>query len=99
MDFKFCPECGTKNNADTKFCTECGGKITQPAPRARQAALVSNTGMMIGRAARQARLTAVYSEDEIVSDLAYNGILLGVLIWGLLVNILLCVFLGEWVTL
>lgn len=92
-----CPHCGAEIESGVKFCTECGGKITQPAPRARQAALVSNTGMMIGRAARQARLTAVYSEDEIVSDLAYNGILLGVLIWGLLANILLCVFLGEWV--
>ena len=29
MDFKFCPECGTKNNADTKFCTECGNRFPE----------------------------------------------------------------------
>ena len=26
-EYKFCPECGTKNNANAKFCIECGKKM------------------------------------------------------------------------
>ena len=29
MDFKFCPECGTRNDGNTKFCTECGNKFPE----------------------------------------------------------------------
>ena len=90
-----CPYCGAEIKDGVKFCTECGGKLTQSTPRPQQAALVSNTGVLLGRAARQARLEAVYSEDEIIPDRVYNGVLLGVLLWGLLANVLLCVFLGD----
>jgi hypothetical protein len=27
MAYKFCPECGARNEADTKFCTECGKRF------------------------------------------------------------------------
>ena len=27
MEYKFCPECGTRNDADTRFCTECGKRF------------------------------------------------------------------------
>ena len=90
-----CPYCGAEIKDGVKFCTECGGKLTQSTPRPQQAALVSNTGVLLGRAARQARLEAVYTEDEIISDFAYNAILLGVVLWGLLSNFLLCRFLGP----
>ncbi|MBR0354932.1 MAG: Bax inhibitor-1 family protein [Oscillospiraceae bacterium] len=93
-----CPYCGAEIRDGVKFCTECGGKLTQSTPRPQQAALVGNTGVLLGRAARQARLEAVYAEDEIISDFAYNAVLLGVVIWGLLVNFLMCRFLGSEIT-
>ena len=27
MEYKFCPECGTRNDAETRFCTECGKRF------------------------------------------------------------------------
>ena len=91
---KICPYCGAEIEDGVKFCTECGSPLAQQQA-AQQAALVSDAGILLGQAARRARLEAVYSEDEIVADRIYNGILLGVLLWGLLINVLLCTFLGD----
>ena len=92
-----CPYCGSEVKEGTKFCTECGATLNYSAvrqePQNRQ--LATNTGLMLGSAARKARLTAVVSEDQLVSNRVYNGILLGVLLWGLLVNVLLCYFAGD----
>ena len=92
-----CPYCGSEVKEGTKFCTECGATLNYSAvrqePQNRQ--LATNTGLMLGSAARKARLTAVVSEDQLVSNRVYNGILLGVLAWGLLINVLLCFTVGS----
>lgn len=92
-----CPHCNMIIKDGSKFCTECGASLkgVSPARQAQDRRLVADTGMMLGAAARQARLEAVYDEDSIISVRAYNAIMVGVLLWGLLVNILLCAFVGD----
>lgn len=89
-----CPYCHAQIEDGVKYCTECGRSLQQEGTRL-NGQLVSNTGMMLGQAARRARLEAVYTEDEIISDRAYNAIMVGVVLWGLLVNVLLCVYVGD----
>ena len=88
-----CPYCGAEIGDRIKYCTECGRE--QPQTGARQAEALTNTGLMLGAAARRARLEAVYTEDQIISERAYNAVMLGVLLWGLLVNVLLCFTVGD----
>lgn len=90
-----CPYCGFENEAGAKFCAECGAPIARETQREENLQLVSNTGLLLGQAARQARLDAVYTEDQIIGDRAYNAVMLGVLFWGFLVNVLLCFFVGD----
>ena len=92
-----CPYCNSQIQDGAKFCTECGATLNTAAVRQRQQtqALATNTGAALGAAAREARLKAVVSEDQIISARAYNGILLGVLLWGLLVNVILCYTVGD----
>lgn len=92
-----CPYCGSEIEEGVKFCTECGSPVAsnERARREENMRLVSNTGLMLGQAARQARLDAVYEEDQLIGARAYNGVMLGVLLWGLLVNVLLCYLVGD----
>lgn len=62
----------------------------QAQEAAKTAELASNAGFALGRAARQARIEAVVDDDAIVSARVYNGVIIGVLLWGLLVNYVLC---------
>lgn len=87
-----CPYCNSQVRDGSKFCTECGATLNPAAVRQQTAQLAGNTGLMLGAAARQVRLETVVGEDEIISERAYNGVLLGVLLWGLMVNVLLCSF-------
>ncbi len=90
-----CPYCNSEVRDGSRFCTECGATLNAAAAPQNTGRLVANTGMMLGAAAREARRQAVYTEDQLISDRAYNGILLGVLLWGLLVNVLLCGFAED----
>jgi FtsH-binding integral membrane protein len=90
-----CPYCQAEIRDGSKFCTECGAPMAQPQQQRQVAAVAAGGGLMLGAAARQARREAVYSPDQIVSDRVYNGILLGVVLYGLLVNVLLCAFVGD----
>ena len=56
-----CPYCGYENEEGAKFCMDCGKPIASAArTRQEDAALVANTGLLLGQAARRARLEAVY---------------------------------------
>ena len=91
-----CPYCGYENEDGAKFCMDCGKPIASAArTRQEEAALVANTGLLLGQAARRARLEAVYEEDQLIGARAYNGVMLGVLLCGLLVNVLLCFTVGD----
>ena len=90
MDMR-CPYCNSEVKDGSKFCTECGATLNAAAvQREQDLEAVTNTGLVLGAAARKARLEAFVSEDKIISDRAYNGIMMGVLVWGLLINVLLC---------
>jgi len=98
----FCPHCGSPVKDGSKFCTECGAPLpaapaAPAAQRARADQLASGAGsaaLLLGSAARKARLAQVVSEDQLVSARTYNVIMIGVLLWGLLVNVVMCATLG-----
>ena len=89
-----CPYCGSEVKDGVKFCTECGARLETQQQR-ETAAVAANAGLILGAAAREARRTAVYTEDQIIDARVYNGIMMGVLLWGLLVNVLLCAYVGD----
>lgn len=91
-----CPYCNSEVRDGAKFCTECGATLNIAAVQQQQTQrLATNSGMVLGAAARQARKSAVVEEGQIIGARAYNGILLGVLLWGLLVNVALCMTVGS----
>ena len=92
-----CPNCQAELEPNAKFCTECGTKIEASAPAGAPQAMkaVTNTGLVLGKKAREARLVAEVDPSEIISDRAYNLTIVAVLLWGLLVNFLLCRFVGT----
>ena len=97
-----CPYCKSESEDGVKFCTECGATLNKPAvgrgepiDLKQTRKMAADGGLVLGAAARKARLEAVVTEDQIISDRAYNGIMLGVLLWGLLVNVLLCFTVGN----
>lgn len=90
-----CSRCGAEVPAASRYCPECGADLGIPIDTTRQrrtAKLASGAGLALGQAARRARLEASYEAEELIGERAYNAILLGVLLWGLLVNVLLCVY-------
>ncbi len=91
-----CPNCHAQIADNCRFCTECGA--AQKPPRAqvqRTANAAAGAGLMLGQAARKARLEASFDPNEIISARAYNAVLIGVLLWGLLVNVFLCAYVGD----
>ena len=91
-----CPKCQAENDAGAKFCTECGASLQQGAMNATGAAkLATNTGFTFGPAARKARISEMVDPNAIISARAYNGVIVGVLLWGLLVNFLLCKYAAD----
>ncbi len=94
-----CPYCNTEVKDGVKFCTECGATLNAAAVQRdggeRIATGAGNSALLLGSAARKARLVKAVSEDQIISTRVYNAIMLGVLLWGLLVNVILCATLGD----
>ena len=96
-----CPYCNSEIRGGSKFCTECGARLTVADNRIEQQRPVTrsagNSGLLLGAAARQARLDAPFDPNAVLSDRAYNAVLVGVLVWGLLVNVVLCAYGGRFV--
>lgn len=98
-----CPNCNSKIDSKNGVCPMCGAELNGAAVRRSGnggsanyvATSAGGMGMLFGAAARAARANAAYSTDEVISDRLYNGILLGVLLWGLIVNFVLCHTIGD----
>ena len=91
-----CPKCHAEIQDDARFCTECGANLQYSREsRINTATAAANTGFAIGQAARQARMEASVEPDAIISDRAYNAVMIGVVVWGLLVNLILCAYVGD----
>lgn len=90
-----CPNCGEELPRGSKFCESCGERMPQSGLDDRQLAAAGTAAFAMGRAARQQRLTADYSDAKIISSREYNLILIGVVLWGLIVNMILCATAGN----
>ena len=85
-----CPNCHSKNDEGARLCSSCGADLTPGAMKT-----ATNTGLVLGKAARAARLQEVVDPSAILSDRAYNGALIGAVLWGMLGNVLLCWKVGS----
>ena len=91
-----CPYCHADIQASARFCTECGANLQDARESRIQAAnAAAGTGLALGQAARQARLEACVEPGKIISARVYNAVLIGVVVWGLLVNAVLCAYVGD----
>ena len=90
-----CPSCQSEVSAADKHCPNCGAQLggENGAPEAMKA--VTSTGLVLGKKAREARIKEVVDPSAIISDRAYNGTIAIVLLWGILINYLLCRFVGT----
>lgn len=90
-----CPNCQAENDAFAKTCRSCGAPLEQSgaalSPDAAKA--VTTTGLVLGKKARELRLSMPVDPKAIISDRAYNGAIAAVLLWGLLVNYLMCSYI------
>jgi len=88
-----CPNCGSENEANTRYCAACGVSLpNEKEAKAGTGAMkaVTTGGVVFGKKAREARIRETVDPSAVISTQAYNAIIGGVLLWGLLVNYLLC---------
>lgn len=93
-----CPYCGSSVSDSAKFCTDCGAdlrNVSRSAPSTRNLQLAAGAGAVMGKKARMLRMEADYSGATIISDRLYNLILAGTVLWGILVNVVLCLYAGD----
>lgn len=92
-----CPHCQTENENGAKFCRSCGASLPAEAQVDTGAVKAASSGAMVfGKKAREARIREVADPSQIISDKAYNGVIGGVLLWGLLINYILCWKVGPY---
>jgi len=92
-----CPNCQSENASGVRYCASCGALLDQAdnSGTVQAAKTVTTTGFAFGKKARLARISEAVDPKAIISDRAYNGTIIVVLLWGLLVNYLLCRFVGT----
>ena len=93
-----CPHCGNENESTARFCSSCGSALPGEAGRQGMKA-VTTGGLVLGKAAREARLKEIVDPSAIVDSRVYNGIIGAVLLWGFLINYLLCLKVGSFTSL
>ena len=87
-----CPNCQAENDSFASTCHACGAPLEQAGRAASPEAVkaVTTTGLVLGKKARELRLNTPVDPHALISARAYNGTIAVVLLWGLLVNYLLC---------
>lgn len=94
-----CPNCRTENENTAVRCAACGASLQDEKQAAAGLKAVTAGGMVIGKKAREARIREAVDPSAIISDRAYNGVICAVLLWGLLINYLLCWKVGSYTNL
>ena len=96
-----CPYCHAEVSDHDKFCQNCGAPLQvsapSPAPEKKPVLSSGNSGLVLGSAARKARLEMHVDPNALIGERTYNAIIAVVLIWGLFVNVLLCTYAGSFV--
>ena len=86
-----CPSCGAEIDSSAKSCTYCGASLMPSGAGSAEAVkTAASAGLAFGKKAREIRLNTAVDPSAIISDRAYNGAIAAVLLWGLLINYLLC---------
>ena len=97
-----CPNCQTENPNGAVRCSACGASLPG-AKEAQDAAAglkaVTGGSIALGKKAREARIREVVDPSAIISARAYNGVICAVLLWGLLINYILCWKVGSYTNL
>ena len=93
-----CPNCGTENESHALNCVSCGAILQDGGAKTAATGLKAVTagGMVLGKKAREARIREVVDPSKIISNTAYNGVIGFMLLWGLLINYLLCANVGSY---
>ena len=94
-----CPHCQSDNENGAVRCASCGADLGGAKQAAAGLKAVTVGGRVIGKKAREARLKEIVDPKLIVSDQVYNGVIGVVLLWGLLVNYILCWKVGSYTNL
>ena len=91
-----CPNCQTENDNNAARCVSCGADLKSAGQVAAGGLkAVTSSGIVFGKKARDARIKEIVDPSLIISKTAYNAIIGAVLLWGLLINYLLCWKVGP----
>ena len=93
-----CPKCQRENESTAKVCAYCGAPLQNDAVAANGEKALAGA-VVLGKEAREKRLKEAVDPSAIISVKMYNGLIGGVLLWGLLINYLLCWKVGSYTTL
>ena len=94
-----CPNCQHENTDGARVCSSCGASLPDAKTIGGGVKAVTAGGIALGRKAREARLREMVDPSLIISDTTYNGIIGIVLLWGLLINYILCWKVGSYTNL
>ena len=94
-----CPNCGAENDSRAVRCSSCGSELQNTEQLAAGMSAVTTGGIVLGKKAREARIREIVDPSAVISVRAYNGVICAVLLWGLLINYLLCWKVGSYTNL
>ena len=95
-----CPHCQAENESNAVYCASCGAKLQDTQSIDTGALKAATTsGVVFGKKAREARLVEKVDPSQIISTRAYNITIGAVVLWGLLINYILCWKVGNYTNL